>query len=119
MQGYLFKLPSGFLELFGVPPTPPPMPAIKPGSPQVLGDDYRIADEILTIQCGDPFVVDPGLVERGVRGHAVTQNGLAGYLRSLGIEPRSPRFGEPNFDVAWRCCSRVFRCGSQVADDQK
>lgn len=106
MQGYLFKLPSGFLELFGVPPTPPP--AIKAGLSPVLGDDYRIADEMSTIPRGDPFAVDPALVERGVRGHAVTQNGLANYLRSLGFEPRSPRPGEPNFDVAWRCGSRIF-----------
>jgi hypothetical protein len=99
MQGYLFKLPSGFLELFGVPPTPLPMPAIMSSSHQGLGDDYRTADEILTIPRVDPFAVDPALVERGVRGHAVTQNGLAGYVRSLGLEPRSPRPVEPNFDV--------------------
>jgi hypothetical protein len=108
MQGYLFKLPSGFRELFGVPPTPLPMPAIMSSSHQGLGDDYRTADEILTIPRVDPFAVDPALVERGVRGHAVTQNALAGYVRSLGLEPRSPRPGEPNFDVAWQCGSRIF-----------
>jgi hypothetical protein len=108
MQGYLFKLPRGFLELFGMPSAAPPMPTNQPGSPQELGDDYRTADEILTIPRRDPFAVDPALVERGVRGHALTQNALAKQLRVLGIEPRSPRPDEPNFDVAWRCGGRIF-----------
>jgi hypothetical protein len=56
----------------------------------------------------DKFAVDPALVERGVRGHANTQNRLAEQLRSLGIEPRSPRPDEPNFDIAWRANGRAF-----------
>src|ERR1035438_6799357 len=59
MQGYLFKLPTGFLELFGVQLTSPQVPAIKSVLPDGFGDDYRTADEILTVSGGDPFAVDP------------------------------------------------------------
>jgi hypothetical protein len=42
------------------------------------------------------------VVERGLRGHAETQNALAQALASAGLEPRSPRPEEPNFDLAWQ-----------------
>ena len=41
-------------------------------------------------------------MERGLRGHATTQNSLANYVKTIGCEPRSPRSGEPNFDLAWK-----------------
>jgi hypothetical protein len=55
-----------------------------------------------------PFTVDPALVERGLRGHADTQNELARLLRSAGIEPRSRLPHEPNFDLAWEVDGTVF-----------
>jgi hypothetical protein len=55
-----------------------------------------------------PFTTDPGLVERGCKGHADTQNELAGVLQDAGIEPRSSRPGEPNFDLAWQANGMVF-----------
>jgi hypothetical protein len=42
-----------------------------------------------------------GRVERGLQGHADTQNALADILAAAGIAPRSPRADEPNFDLAW------------------
>ncbi len=45
--------------------------------------------------------MDPALVERGLRGHAVTQNLLADFVKKIGLEPRSPQANEPNFDLAW------------------
>jgi hypothetical protein len=69
---------------------------------------YREADEVTAIKEGDPFSVDPALVERGIRGHAITQNGLARYLRSIGIEPLSPSANQPNFDIAWRDSDRFY-----------
>lgn len=36
-----------------------------------------------------------------MRGHARTQNALAGLLRSRGLRPRSAKPGEPQFDIAW------------------
>jgi hypothetical protein len=76
--------------------------------PKTLGDTYRRADEQTVIANQDPFAVDPTLVERGVRDHATTQNRLAEYLRSVGIEPRSPTVDEPDFDVAWMVNGRPF-----------
>jgi hypothetical protein len=45
-------------------------------------------------------MVDPALVERGLKGHADTQNELAQVLRQADIEPRSRHPREPNFDLA-------------------
>lgn len=100
MQGYLFKLPAEFVDLFHLDEdrqVPPPSQGMID-----LGAPYREADELTTVTTGDPFAIDPALVERGVRGHAVTQNSLARHLRALGMDPRSPLPSEPNFDLAWR-----------------
>jgi hypothetical protein len=109
MQGYLFKLPIGFLELFGIETTG--LPAIrvtKRDAATEFGNEYRTADEFTTVEARDPFATDPALVERSVRGHAATQNCLAQHIRSMGIEPRSPKPDEPNFDVAWRVSDKTF-----------
>jgi len=45
--------------------------------------------------------VDPGIVDRGLRGHRKTQNALARYLRAQGYSPRRAAPGEPQFDLAW------------------
>jgi len=95
------------LALFGTEATPPTVPAVTQPE-KGLGDDYRQADEVVAIAGRDPFAVDPAIVERGVRGHAITQNALAQHLRSLGVEPRSPSADEPNYDIAWRVGKRVF-----------
>jgi hypothetical protein len=109
MQGYLFKLPVAFLELFGLEVAPATGAATVPvPSVPTLGDDYRPADELVAPATRDPFAVDPALVERGVRGHATTQNALAAHIKSAGLEPRSPNAGEPNFDVAWLVGSKIF-----------
>ena len=109
MQGYLFKLPKAFLDIFGVEAAPRAVtPRNKPSPERELGCGYREADELAALAERDPFAVDPTLVERGVRGHATTQNHLAKHLRSLGIEPRSPTAAEPNFDIAWQVGESVF-----------
>jgi hypothetical protein len=56
----------------------------------------------------EPFTVDPALIERGLKGHADTQNELARVLRQAGIEPRSRHPREPNFDLAWEAEGTVF-----------
>lgn len=60
-----------------------------------------MVDENTAVGQRDPFFVDPTLVERGLRGHATTQNALAAYLEEHGIQPLSPAPDEPNFDIAW------------------
>jgi hypothetical protein len=74
----------------------------------VLGAPYRQAQ--VTEQPGsrDPFSVDPTVVERGLRGHADTQNELANVLRNAGIEPRSSVSPQLNFDLAWERNGTVF-----------
>ncbi len=52
--------------------------------------------------------MDPALVERGLRGHAATQNALARHIIALHNEPLSPAFEEPAFDLAWKAGDTVF-----------
>ncbi len=82
-------------------------PALRSASP-VLGAPYRQAQVTDLAGSRDPFSVDPALVERGLRGHADTQNELASVLRNAGIEPRSCLPPEPNFDLAWQKNETVF-----------
>jgi hypothetical protein len=74
---------------------------------ETVGQAYRDA-AVSSVAAREPFTVDPGLVERGLKGHADTQNELARVLRSAGIEPRSHRPQEPNFDLAWTADGTVF-----------
>ena len=79
-------------------------PTARPG----LGAPYRQAQVTELSESPEPFSVDPAMVERGLRGHADTQNELASVLRSTGIEPRSCLATEPNFDLAWQRNGTVF-----------
>jgi hypothetical protein len=109
MQGYLFKLPLSFVRLFQLNPTGASVRGkAEPIGTAELGDEYRTADEFSAVEERDPFLIDPTLVERAIRGHAVTQNRLANHLKSTGIDPRSPKSNEPNFDIAWEVAGRVF-----------
>ena len=106
LQAYVSKLPHGFLNLF---PSLLAAATFPPDSaPSSLGTEYRPADEEASIAERDPFGVDPGIVERGWRGHAKTQNALAKHLRSRSISPRSPRSTEPSFDLAWEVDGQRF-----------
>ena len=82
----------------------PPESSVEPsgnGRPPSLGMPYVRANETATISPSQPFDVDPDVVDRGVRGHAVTQNRIADHLREREIEVRSPLPAEPRFDLAW------------------
>lgn len=68
-----------------------------PGEREV-GQSYIRADEQAATSARDPFSIDPGLVDRGVRGHARTQNALADLI---GTAARTARADEPQFDLAW------------------
>jgi hypothetical protein len=110
MQYYLNKLPAETVALFPqlatamTPASPPP-----PGAGAALvGADYRQAQVTVAPGTRQPFTVDPAIVERGLRGHADTQNELARVLREAGLTPRSRRLGEPNFDLAWQAGGTVF-----------
>jgi hypothetical protein len=66
-----------------------------------LGSEYRAADESSSSATPEPFEVDPDVRDRGTRAHALTQNALSEVVRLRGFTPRSPRRGEPNYDIAW------------------
>lgn len=73
-----------------------------------LGAAYRNADEAAAVFAGDPHQIDPSIVERGVRGHAITQNLLAQEVRRAGVSPLSSAPGDPPFDLLWVYDDVVF-----------
>jgi hypothetical protein len=48
------------------------------------------------------FETDPDKTDRGTTAHKDTQDALAAALRNAGLKPRSPKPGDPAFDIAWR-----------------
>jgi hypothetical protein len=48
------------------------------------------------------FETDPDKVDRGTTAHKDTQDALAEALRNASLKPRSPKPGDPAFDIAWR-----------------
>lgn len=66
-----------------------------------LGSEYRMANESVTSAVSEPFDVDPDERDRGTQAHAKTQNALSDVIRQRGFTPKSPKQGEPNYDVAW------------------
>jgi hypothetical protein len=121
MQPYLNKLPASVVALLpslaaaaqtaaathplvGRPPKQ--RPASEAGR-NGLGTAYRKATTSDLVH-RDPFIVDPAVVERGLAGHADTQNALAMILTAAGLVPRSPSAHEPNFDLAWQQGEVVF-----------
>jgi hypothetical protein len=104
-QAYLTKLPADLVDAFpalvrAANSELVPSDAL-PTNGQV-GEEYRRPNEEVLVAHGDPFSKDPALVERGLRSHAETQNALADYLTNAGVEPRSPRAKEPNYDLCWQ-----------------
>lgn len=66
-----------------------------------LSTPYREANEQLASAPRDPFEVDPVAVDRGLIGHARTQNELADRIEEAGLTPLSPGDADPDFDLAW------------------
>ncbi|MFL5910446.1 MAG: hypothetical protein ACJ768_07785 [Gaiellaceae bacterium] len=108
-QGYLFKLPAALVAHF--PPLAAAVDAAElrdvPASrrsrpsPLPVGRSYRRADAAATVAERDPFPVDPAVVERSLRSHALLQNELADWVRAAGFKPESPN-ANTFFDLAWR-----------------
>lgn len=71
----------------------------QPPRRSAMGNEYVDVDESVTTQEGVAFQRDPREVDRGLRGHAYTQNALAAWLRENEIVPRQA--GAVNFDLAW------------------
>lgn len=115
MQPYLNKLPAEVVgiipELAAAVAAAEPIAADPLTTDQqrsALGSAYRVARVNAMGDSRQPFSVDPALVERGLRGHADTQNALARVLTGAGIEPRSRLPHEPNYDLAWQIGNTVY-----------
>jgi hypothetical protein len=105
MQGYLFKLPVFFVKLFDefLGTSAFENTVINDNTTERnIGAEYRAADEETSVGECDPFSIDPAIVERGLRGHAATQNALASFLKNTHLLPLSPGPDEPNYDIAWK-----------------
>jgi hypothetical protein len=108
MQPYLNKLPAA---LVGKLPTlnaaaesataTVPFAGTESAGQTHIGAEYRPAAVSTLPDSRDPFSVDPAVVERGLRGHADTQNALATAVNAAGLTPLSPTAADPNFDLAW------------------
>ncbi len=105
-QGYLFKLPAALVARFAPLATAVEAAEIRetvepPSARLPVGRRYRRADTTVTVAECDPFPIDPAVVERSLRSHAVLQNHLADAVKEAGCEPESPN-GSTFFDLAWR-----------------
>jgi hypothetical protein len=111
MQGYLFKLPFFFTKLFEESLgeyTFKSMMISESKIEEITGSEYRTADEETSVGERDPFSIDPAIVERGLHGHATTQNALADFLKNQQVLPLSPGPDEPNYDIAWKYNDEVW-----------
>lgn len=72
------------------------------GAVSIAKPAYRHANESPRSAKAGLFVRDPNEVDRGLAGHARTQNALFNQLCERGAGPWSPRPHEPDFDLAWR-----------------
>ena len=113
-QGYLVKFPRALLTCWPlalreitVRETDGSSVEIKSSREHTIGADYRRANELVSTAARDPFAVDPNLVDRGTRGHAMAQNYLAEWVRASGATPLSPS-GAPLYDLAWESDGRIF-----------
>jgi hypothetical protein len=77
--------------------------ALEVQAPFVLAEPrhYVRAKEQPAFSPPELFTVDAAVAERGLAGHAMTQNALADLLKAHGRQPFSPEPGEPDFDLAW------------------
>ena len=79
-------------------------------SPTVEGDrQYRRAEPAPTAP-PQPWTRDPNVLDRSLKAHADTQNGLRDFLASHGVNAWSPRSGEPDFDLAWVWRKEAYVC---------
>ncbi|NOJ79838.1 hypothetical protein [Myxococcus xanthus] len=112
-QGYLFKMPAEVVDAFPKLSTAVqvllraqakrPMAGLLPHSLEAakIGRTYLRANEEAALSERDPFPVDPAVVERGIRGHAKTQNLLADVVQQHGHKPLSPANDDPAYDLLW------------------
>ncbi len=72
------------------------------------GSDYKSPARQEATERRRVFEVDPDLIDRGTAAHMDVQDELAKAVRSAGLEPRSPEFEGPQFDIAWQIGDSAF-----------
>lgn len=95
------------LKPVGTPETPDRDRPARRVVRESLSTPYKHVDPTRKAPPRDPFEVDPDAIDRGLRGHAETQEGLVNVVLAHGLLPLSPGPGEPLFDIAWREDGRV------------
>ena len=73
----------------------------------IIGKPYVDVNENVEVTPADAFNVDPSKLERGWKGHQVTQNRLAAHVRRVRGTPLQPD-GKPVYDIAWKLGEEVF-----------
>jgi hypothetical protein len=76
-----------------------PLPGPAPGT---VDDAYTPPPRGGEVPKSLVFETDPDKVDRGTTAHKDTQDALAEALRDADLKPRSPKPGDPAFDIAWR-----------------
>ncbi len=71
-------------------------------APDTADDAYTPPPQGGEVPKSRVFKTDPDKTDRGTKAHKNTQNALADALREAGLKPRSPKPGDPAFDIAWR-----------------
>ena len=80
-------------------------------TPGGFGRSYIEANEDIDprLNVGKPGD-NPDATRRGTAAHAKTQNLIAEAVRQSGFDPRSPKPGEPEFDLSWTIDDVTFVC---------
>ncbi len=109
-QAYLTPFPQGLFDIFPrlrIDAAPPASHAASPDDSE-CGQPYQYVDTLASVARGAPISADPALVERALRGHRLTQNALAEFVRANGWDPRSPRADDPPFDLCWYVDKTIY-----------
>jgi hypothetical protein len=78
-------------------------------APAEIGKPYDwVSEENPSIAVSDPFTNNPDALDRATVAHRTTQNLVAEWLASCGLDALSPNADDPPFDIAWRHGERLY-----------
>lgn len=82
-----------------------------------LGVPYRRADEEAAVASRDPFTIDPDKIDRGLVGHARTQNVSDGFFRRASVDALAVAPSDPNVTTtrAWARPASAAACLTATA----
>jgi hypothetical protein len=85
-----------------------PAPASAGSTRRPFSTTYRPANTKITTSAAKVFTRDPDEVDRGLRGHNVTQEKLADLVRAQGLTPGSSVDANCDYDLAWERAGMVY-----------